>query len=754
MSDTKKDFIRAMVAQDNASGKYEGRVVTRFPPEPNGYLHIGHAKSIVLNFSLAQENKGRCNLRFDDTNPSKEEQEYVDAIQEDVRWLGFEWAELHFASDYFPKLYAFAEQLIKKGLAYVDSLSLEQIREYRGTVTEAGRPSPYRDRSVEENLDLFHRMKAGEFEDGQHVLRAKIDMAHPNMKMRDPPIYRIRHVHHHRTGDEWCIYPLYDFTHCLSDYIEGITHSLCTLEFENNRIIYDWLLDELVTAPRPFQTEFARLNLNYTVMSKRKLLQLVQEERVSGWDDPRMPTLAGLRRRGYTAEAIRHFSERVGVAKANSVVDLSLLEHSLREDLNHRAPRVMAVLDPIEVVIDNYPEGQTEQIEASYWPEDVPKDETRTVPFSRRLYIERGDFMEEPPKKWYRLAPGTEVRLRYGYFITCTSVEKNEAGEVVRLHCTYDPETKGGNAADGRKVKGTLHWVSAAHAINAPVRLYDRLFAHEKPDGDADVDFQSHLNPESLVELKNAQLEPSLATACAGQHFQFERQGYFFCDPIESKDGAPVFNRAVGLKDSWSRQKPKVAAPVVAAKAPVEHVAHEKEALSAEGQALVQRGVGDEEARVLVADAELSAWFEAGLKVHADASTIAKWLVHELPKVTEGRALGALPFDAAKLAEVAQRVDAGSISRKSGRTVLQVLATEGGQVAEIVIARGLEQSNDTGALEAIIDQVLAAHPDELARYRDGKKNLMGFFMGQLMKASKGKADAKTVSGLLKAKLEG
>lgn len=752
MSDTKKDFIRAMVAQDNASGKFDGRVVTRFPPEPNGYLHIGHAKSIVLNFSLAQENQGRCNLRFDDTNPAKEEQEYVDAIQEDLRWLGFEWGELHFASDYFPKLYAFAEQLIKKGMAYVDSLSLEQIREFRGTVTEAGRPSPYRDRSVEENLDLFHRMKGGEFKDGEHVLRAKIDMAHPNMKMRDPPIYRIRHAHHHRTGDEWCIYPLYDFTHCLSDYIEGITHSLCTLEFENNRVIYDWLLDELVTPPRPFQTEFARLSLNYTVMSKRKLLQLVQEKKVSGWDDPRMPTLAGLRRRGYTPQAIRHFSERVGVAKANSVVDLSLLEHSLREDLNHRAPRVMAVLDPIEVVIDNYPNGQTEQIEASYWPEDVPKQQTRSVPFSGRLYIERGDFMETPPKKWHRLAPGTEVRLRYGYFITCTSVEKNEAGEVVRLHCTYDPQTKGGNATDGRKVKGTLHWVSAEHAIEAPVRLYDRLFAHERPDGDPEVDFQTHLNPDSLVELKKAKLEPSLATATGGQHFQFERQGYFFCDPVDTQDGAPVFNRAVGLKDSWARQKPKAAVP--APKAQVEQVAHEKEALSSEGEALVQRGVGDEEARVLVADATLSTWFEAALKVHADASTIAKWLVHELPKVADGRALGELPFDGAQLAEVAQRVDAGSISRKSGRTVLQVLAADGGDVAQIVESKGLQQSNDTGQLEAIIDQVLAAHPDELARYRDGKKNLMGFFMGQLMKASKGKADPKAVSGLLKAKLEG
>ncbi len=751
MSETKKDFIRTLIAEDNASGKYDGQVVTRFPPEPNGYLHIGHAKSIAINFSVAQENGGRCNLRFDDTNPAKEEQEYVDAIEADLRWLGFEWGELHFASDYFPRLYAFAEELIEKGKAYVDSLSLEEIREYRGTVTQAGRNSPHRDRSVQENLDLFRRMKAGEFKDGEHVLRAKIDMADPNMKMRDPPIYRIRHVNHHRTGNEWCIYPLYDFTHCLSDYIEGITHSLCTLEFENNRAIYDWTLEQLSTGKRPYQTEFARLSLNYTVISKRKLLQLVQEKQVNGWDDPRMPTLAGLRRRGYTPESIVDFCHRVGVAKANSVVDLGLLEYSIREDLNHRAPRVMAVLEPLEVVIDNYPDDQVEEIEAAYWPEDVPKQEFRKVPFAKRLFIERSDFMEAPPNKWHRLSVGTEVRLRYSYFVTCTSVDKNEAGEILRLHCTYDPTTKGGNAPDGRKVKGTLHWVAAESAIDAPVRLYDRLFAHEKPDGDPDVDFHTHLNPKALVELPSAKLEPSLATARAGQHFQFERQGYFFVDPVDSQAGAPVFNRVVGLKDSWSKKvAPKAAVP----KAKVSGPARAKEPLSDAATALVTQGIGDEEARVIAASEDLSAWLVTGLKVHDKPATVAKWLVHELPKVSDGRALADLPFGADALAQVASLVDASKVSGKGGREVLAELAKSGGEPGAIVKALGLEQSNDHSALEATIDQVIAAHPDELGRYREGNKKLMGFFMGQIMKASQGKADPKALSGLLKSKLDG
>ena len=744
------DFIRSMVAEDNRSGKYGGRVVTRFPPEPNGYLHIGHAKSIVLNFGVAQENGGRCNLRFDDTNPTKEEQEYVDAIQADVRWLGYEWSDLFFASDYFDQLYAWAEALIEERLAYVDSLSEAEIREYRGTVTEPGRPSPYRDRTVEENLDLFRRMKAGEFKDGAHVLRAKIDLAAANMKLRDPPIYRIRHAHHHRTGDTWCIYPLYDYTHCLSDYIEGITHSLCTLEFENNRALYDWILDALVEPPRPYQTEFARLNLNYTVMSKRKLLQLVKEGRVKGWDDPRMPTLAGLRRRGYTPSAIRAFSERVGVAKANSVVDLSLLEHSVREDLNHRAPRVMAVLRPLELLIEDYPDGQVEELDAAYWPEDVPKQEFRKVPFSRRLYIERDDFLEAPPKGWHRLAPGAEVRLRYGYLVTCTGVDKDDEGNVIRVRCVNDPATRGGAAPDGRRVKGTLHWVSAEHALAAEVRLYDRLFAHPNPDGDAERDFLEHLNPASLETLLEAKVEPSLAAIEGGRHFQFERQGYFFSDPQDSGPGLLVFNRVVGLKDSWARQTAEAPAEAPAAKRAEPGPAKAKEPLTPAAQALVDRGVGEEEARVVAASEGLTAWLGAAGQVAPAA--VAKWLVHELPKVTEGRLLSDLPFGAAALAELVRLAEDGVVSTSGAREALAELAELGGDPAAIVKAKGLEQVSDGAALEATVDQVLAAHPDELARHREGKKNLTGFFMGLIMKASGGKADPKAVTAVLKAKL--
>jgi glutaminyl-tRNA synthetase len=747
------DFIRTMVAEDNRSGKYGGQVVTRFPPEPNGYLHIGHAKSIVLNFGLAMENGGRCNLRFDDTNPTKEEQEYVDAIQADVRWLGYEWSDLFFASDYFERLYAWAEVLIEKGLAYVDSLNEAEIREYRGTVTQPGKPSPYRDRSVEENLDLFRRMKAGEFPDGAHVLRAKIDLAAANMKLRDPPLYRIRHAHHHRTGDKWCIYPLYDYTHCLSDYIEGITHSICTLEFENNRALYDWILDELVTPPRPYQTEFARLNLNYTVMSKRKLLQLVKEGHVGGWDDPRMPTLAGMRRRGYTASGIRTFSERVGVAKANSVVDISLLEHTIREDLNHDAPRVMAVLRPLELLIENYPEGQVEDLEAAYWPEDVPKQEHRKVPFSRHLYIERDDFAEVAPKGWYRLAPGAEVRLRYGYLVTCTGVDKDAAGNVLRVRCTYDPATRGGSAPDGRKVKGTLHWVSVEHSITAEVRLYDRLFAHPNPDGDAEKSFLEHINPASLETLLDARVEPSLAATEGGRHFQFERQGYFFSDPVDSRPGALVFNRVVGLKDSWAKQSERAeapAAPAPALKKPEPGPAKAKEPLTPEAEALVARGVGDEEARVVATSPELFAWLGAAGQVAPGA--VAKWLVHELPKVAEGRALDALPFGAPALVQVVKLAEDGVVSTAGAREVLAELAKSGGDPAAIVKAKGLEQVSDTAALAATVDAVLAANPEEVARHKEGKKNLTGFFMGLIMKASGGKADPKAVTALLKQKL--
>ena len=546
------DFIRAIVDEDLAAGKHHGRVATRFPPEPNGYLHIGHAKSICLNFGVAEERGGTCNLRFDDTNPTKEDVEYVDAIKEDVAWLGFAWNAELYASDYFERLYQFAVELIKQGHAYVDSLSADKIRQYRGTLTEPGRNSPYRDRPIEENLDLFTRMRAGEFPDGAHVLRAKIDMASPNLNMRDPTLYRIRHASHHRTGGAWCIYPMYDFAHPLSDAIERITHSICTLEFEDHRPLYDWLVDRLIEGDKPRQYEFARLNLNYTVMSKRKLLQLVEQRYVAGWDDPRMPTLAGLRRRGYTAESIRDFCNRIGVAKKENVIDVAQLEHSVREDLNKRAPRVMTVLRPIKVVLTNYPEGQVEHVDVINNPED-PSAGTRQVPFSRVLYIEREDFMENPPKKFYRLSPGGEVRLRCAYFITCREVVKDERGEIVELRCTYDSATRGGDAPDGRRVKATLHWVSAAHAVPVEVRLYDRLFSVEEPEKvPVGKTFLDNLNPRSLEVLRGSRAEPSVADSSVGARVQFERLGYFCMDP-DSRAGALVFNRTVSLRDTWAK---------------------------------------------------------------------------------------------------------------------------------------------------------------------------------------------------------
>ncbi|UCC61301.1 MAG: glutamine--tRNA ligase/YqeY domain fusion protein [Dehalococcoidia bacterium] len=552
------DFIRNIINEDNRTGKHGGRVHTRFPPEPNGYLHIGHAKSICLNFGIAAEYGGLCNLRFDDTNPTKEEEEYVESIIEDVRWLGLDWEDrLFYASDYFDQMHDYAVQLIQAGKAYVDDLSAEEIRKHRGTLIDRGRESIYRNRPVEENLDLFARMRAGEFKDGSRVLRAKIDMTSPNLNMRDPVMYRILHAEHHRTGNKWCIYPMYDWAHGLEDSIEGITHSICTLEFEDHRPLYDWFLDELGVY-HPQQIEFARLNLSYTVMSKRKLLQLVEQGYVNGWDDPRMPTISGLRRRGYTPESIRNFCSRIGVAKTDSTIDVALLEHCIREDLNRHAPRVMGVLRPLHVIIDNYPEGQTEEVDAVNNPED-PDMGTRKVHFSRVLYIERDDFREDPPKQFFRLAPGREVRLRYAYFITCVEVVKDErTDEVVELHCTYDPETRGGSAPDGRKVKGTIHWVSAAHAIEAEVRLYDRLFTAENPgDVREGGDFERSLNPDSL-ETVRGYLEPSLAGAAPGSRYQFERLGYFCIDSRDSSPERLVFNRTATLRDSWAKIESKL----------------------------------------------------------------------------------------------------------------------------------------------------------------------------------------------------
>jgi len=552
------DFVREIVAQDLASNKHKGRVATRFPPEPNGYLHIGHAKSICLNFGIAGENpSGVCHLRFDDTNPSKEETEYVESIMTDVKWLGFDWNEhLYYASDYFERLYQYAVQMIKEGKAYVCGLNPQETREYRGTLTEPGKNSPYRDRSIEENLDLFERMKAGEFEEGKYVLRAKIDMASPNLNMRDPVIYRILKASHHRTGDKWCIYPMYDYAHCLSDSIERITHSICTLEFEDHRPLYDWILDELKVECHPQQIEFARLNISNTVLSKRKLLELVKQNYVSGWDDPRMPTISGLRRRGYTPASIRTFCEKIGVAKRESMVDIALLEHGLRENLNLCAERVMGVLNPLKVVIDNYPEGTEEELEAVNNPEDANAG-TRKVPFSREIYIEQSDFQETPPKGFFRLSPGKEVRLKHAYYITCVNVVKNENGEIVEIHCTYDPETRGGWSKDERMVKGTLHWVSAKHALDAEVRLYEHLFTKTNPNDEKDgADYKTYLNPNSLQVLNSVKVEPSLANAPLGKAYQFLRQGYFCLDP-DSKEGKLVFNRTVGLKDSWAKTEKK-----------------------------------------------------------------------------------------------------------------------------------------------------------------------------------------------------
>ncbi len=786
------NFIREIVEADLASGR-RSRVVTRFPPEPNGYPHIGHAKSIHLNFGLARDFGGVCHLRFDDTNPTTESLEYVEALERDVRWLGFDWADkLFFASDYYERLYRYAVQLIEAGKAYVDSLNEEDIRKYRGTAFEPGKPSPYRDRSVAENLDLFERMRAGEFPDGAHVLRGKIDMSSPNLKMRDWPFYRIRHAHHYRTGDTWCIYPLYDFAHCLSDLIEGITHSICTLEFENNRELYDWIVDAVLEtekgggplpASRPYQYEFARLEVTTIMTSKRKLLQLVDGKHVSGWDDPRMPTLAGLRRRGVTPEALREFCERVGVAKNNSTVDIALLDHVLREDLNLRLPRVLAVLRPLRVVIDTWPEGKVEEIDAPYWPlttgeTPVPpaqpvdvkdKQGSRPMPMSRVIYIDRDDFMESPPKDYHRLAPGREVRLRHSYVIRCESVVKNEAGEVVELRCSHDAATRGADPV-GRKVKGTIQWVSAEHALEAEVRLYDRLFTIDSPASAAD--FIAELNPTSLVTVRGM-VEPSLARAAAGDRFQFERLGFFFVDPIDSKPGAPVFNRTVPLKDTWAK----------VASRPVKIFSSQKEKREAEEQQAPARlrihssktakedweelgpvaqqlrlalGIAVEDARTIAGDPSLLAMFEEALKARPGANPkgIANWVVNDVRRELKAAGSKGLPFQGAAVGELSALVDAGTISGTIAKEVLAEMVKGGGSPAEIVERRGLKQVSDTAAIEAAVDAVLAENADAVARYKAGNANLLGALVGMVMKKTGGKANPKLVNELLRARLTG
>ncbi|MGD8331100.1 MAG: glutamine--tRNA ligase/YqeY domain fusion protein [Acidobacteriota bacterium] len=801
------DFIRTIVAEDNAKGTYGGRVATRFPPEPNGFLHIGHATSICLNFGVARENDGTCNLRFDDTNPTTEDPRYVAAIEDDVRWLGFEWDGKYFASDYFEQLYKWAEQLVIHGKAYVDSSSEEEIREYRGTVTSPGKPSPYRGRSPEESLDLFRRMRAGEFEDGAHVLRARIDMAHPNMKMRDPLLYRIRHAHHYRTGDEWCIYPMYDYAHPLSDAIENITHSLCTLEFENNRAIYDWLIDNVdVGDAHPRQYEFARLNLDYTVMSKRKLLRLVQEDWVEGWDDPRMPTISGMRRRGIRPEAIRAFADLVGIAKANSRVDIGKLEYAVREDLNPEVRRVMCVLDPLKVVVTNYPDAAggdsegappgasgradeahaLEQLEAPYYPHDVPKEGSRMVPFTRELFIERDDFMEDPPDSFFRLAPGREVRLRYGYFIKCNEVVKDESGRIVELRCTYDPATRGGAAPDGRKVKGTIHWVSAEHAVPVEVRLYDRLFTVANPDeaaAETGKDFTEFINAESRVTVADARLEPAVAAIDPGEWVQFERQGYFFTDPQDTMPGTPVFNRVVTLRDTWAKiaAKEETSAEEPGEEPESEDIGNDQRGDAAERRKRTRRsgadlrdrararnaelaeryrrycedlGLSDDDADLLTGETSVAELFEAAVAAHDAPQEVANWLINEVaPYFDDGKA-DELPFGGAELGALIALVDDGTVSRPAAKDVLAIMAEKGGEPGAIVEARGLQQVTDADAIAVAVDDAIAAYPDKVAEYREGRTGLAGFFIGQVMRATGGTADPEMVNRLVRNRLDG
>jgi glutaminyl-tRNA synthetase len=774
MSDAPSDFIRDMIRADVAAGKHGGKVVTRFPPEPNGHLHIGHAKAICVDFGIANEFGGRCHLRMDDTNPTTEDVSYVEAIQRDVKWLGFDWGEhLYYASDYFERFYELAERLIRLDRAYVCDLPDEEFgAKYRGTITEPGKDSPYRTRSVDENLDLFRRMRAGEYKDGDKVLRAKIDMSSPNMKMRDPPLMRIKHAHHYRTGDAWCIYPLYDFAHCLEDSFEGVTHSLCTMEFESARELYDWVIKATEVPHVPQQTEFARLNLTYTVMSKRKLLQLVEQKLVSGWDDPRMPTIAGFRRRGYTPESIRDFIGKVGVAKNLSTVDVALLESCVRDDLDRRSPRVMTILKPVELVIESFPENEVEQLDAPYWPTGTePADDVapalrggRKLPFSRTLLIDRDDFAEFPPAGWKRLAPGRQVRLRHGYIVTCTRVEQ-ENGQITRILCTHDPATRGGVAADGKRVDGTIHWVSAAHAKDVEVRLYDRLFTTESPGSDEGRDWLEEMNPSSLSIVK-AKAEPSVALAKPGDRFQFERVGFFYADP-DSTAGAPAFNRTVPLKDSWARQTKTAATKVTAPAVPsAKRAAGEEKKpvgvaapLSPAATALVEaHGLTADEARVLADDDRapvLRLLFDAAVATPEGKNltkAVASVLVNDLLGEMRTKKIDEVPFVGAAILELVQLGHDGTISTKQSKDVLSEMIATGKPARAIVEARGMKQIASVDTLGPIVDEVLAANADVVARYRAGNLNIFGAIVGMVMKQTKGQGNPKVVAELVKSKL--
>ena len=762
-SDTRSHFIRNIIESDLQEGLHDS-VVTRFPPEPNGFLHIGHAKSICLNFGMARDYDGHCHLRFDDTNPSTEDERYVRSIQEDVRWLGFDWGEhLYHASDYFEKLYAFAEQLIKQGDAYVDSLDGEKIRTYRGTVTEPGKESPFRDRTVDENLKLFREMREGAYEEGEHVLRAKIDMASPHMIMRDPILYRIRHEHHYRTGDDWCIYPMYDFAHCLSDAIEDITHSLCTLEFENNRRLYNWILERCLPEEqlptRPHQYEFARLNLDYTIMSKRKLLRLVEEGYVEGWDDPRLPTIAGLRRRGVTPSALRTFCDRIGVAKANSRVDIALFEHILRDDLNYRAPRLMGVIDPLKVTITNYHDGNVEWLKAPHWPREIDRDDTRKVPFGRELYIERSDFMEDPPEDFFRLAPGREVRLRYAYFLRCEDVVKDDDGEIIELLCTYDPESKGNQAPDGRRPRGIIHWVEASHAVPAQVRLVDRLFSVPDPEAFND-DFTEFIN-ENSMPVKTAQVEPSITSFDSDTRVQFERQGYFWQD-ADSTDKKLILNQIIPLRDSWAEEQDEKEQRTGPTKEEIEAAnpqIHEDPADTFTDEQLErlehftdQLDIDREDAVLLIDSTHLADYLEAALDSYHQAQPLANWILNELMGQIAEDDLPDAAFTPEQFGALVRLVDTDEITGRVAKTILKRMVENGEDPVTIVEQEDLRNIQDTDALREIVMKQVQANPEKVEAFRSGKHGLLGFFMGQVMQATKGQADPQTARELLQEAL--
>ena len=742
-----KDFLRTIVEEDLKSGK-NSEVITRFPPEPNGFPHIGHAKSIVINFGIARDYNGHCNLRMDDTNPTKEDTQFVEALQDAVEWLGFDWeGNVRYTSDKFDELYNYAIKLIKMGKAYVDSASEEEIRENRGTVTEAGKRSKYAQRSIEENLDLFERMKKGEFKDGEHILRAKIDMSANNMQLRDPLLYRIRNVAHYRTGDAWHIYPMYDFAHCLTDYMEGITHSLCTLEFENNRDIYNWVLETLgLNLARPYQYEFARLGINYTVMSKRKLLELVKGGQVNGWDDPRLPTIAGYKRRGYTPESILNFCDSIGIAKANSMVDVAQLEFCIRDDLNTKVPRVMCVLDPLKVTIENY-EG-CEDIDASYYPHDVPKDGSRALPFSKEIYIEKDDFMENPPKGYFRLTPNQAVRLRHGYIISCKEVIKDANGNIIEIKAEYYPDSKSGSDTSNIKVKSAIQWVSAKEAKKVEVRVYDRLFLNEAPEGIKDI------NPNSLQIIKNALIEPAVITDKIDERFQFERQGYFYTDPIDYTDENPVFNKIVGLKDSYAK-KTKVTEPTTQAKKV--QIDGEVVAMSDAQQTLFDKylelGLNSEVANTLARDENLSKFYEEALSLLNSPINLANIVSNEVARELKQMQVSELKFSAKQIAQLVKMIDDTTISNKIAKQVFEEMVKSGENPTKIVEDKGLVQISDPAKILPIIDEIIAKNPDNVAKFKAGNTKLLGFFVGQVLKATKGKGNPKVVNELVAEKLQ-